>query len=156
MLTEEDEITIQYPAPGEIRTSADDFTPIARRPTLERSLDRNLLEEERDSEDDGRPVRTSYLERMDRPLTTANLLENVDGLLRGRPTPMKPGRFDGTGSFESFLVQFEVCARHNRWTAVDKVDHLRCALEKAATQLLWDFGAQPNVTYEELDRKSVV
>ena len=63
---------------------------------------------------------------------------------------MKPGRFDGTGSLESFLAQFEVCARHNRWTASDKVDFLRCSLEKAATQLLWDFGAQPDATYEQL------
>src|SRR6218665_1600714 len=64
--------------------------------------------------------------------------------------PMRPSKFDGTGSFESFLAQFEVCARHNRWTAVDKVDFLRCSLDKAATQLLWDFGAHTDVTYEQL------
>ena len=63
--------------------------------------------------------------------------------------PMKPNKFDGTGSLESFLAQFEVCARHNRWTAVDKVDFLRCSLDKAATQLLWDFGAHTDVTYEQ-------
>jgi len=63
---------------------------------------------------------------------------------------MKPNKFDGTGSLESFLAQFEVCARHNRWTAVDKVDFLRCSLDKAATQLLWDFGAHTDVTYEQL------
>src|SRR5678815_423597 len=82
--------------------------------------------------------------------STTNLLENVGGLLRNRPTPMKPGKFDGTGSLESFLVQFEVCARHNTWPAADRVDYLRCSLEKAATQLLWDFGAQPRASYEEL------
>jgi len=63
---------------------------------------------------------------------------------------MKPGKFDGTGSLESILAQFDVCARHNRWTDEDKVDFLRCALDKAATQLLWDFGARRNVTFEEL------
>lgn len=69
----------------------------------------------------------------------------------GRPKMyMKPGKFDGTGSFESFLTQFEVCARHNRWTCEDKVDYLRCALEKAATQLLWDFGAREDISYEQL------
>jgi len=67
-----------------------------------------------------------------------------------RRTHMKPGRFDGTGSLESFLAQFEVCAKYNHWTEGDRVDFLRCALDKAATQLLWDFGAQENVTYEEL------
>src|SRR6218665_3606800 len=63
---------------------------------------------------------------------------------------MKPGKFDGTGSLDSFLAQFEVCARHNQWTATDKVDFLQCALEKAATQLLWDFGARTDVIYEQL------
>ena len=40
--------------------------------------------------------------------------------------------------------------RHNRWSASDNVDFLRCSLDKAATQLLWDFGARPDVTYEQL------
>src|SRR5688572_30773164 len=101
-----------------------------------------------------RKLKTSFREEIERPdapgTSTPNLLENFSGLLRNRPTPMKPGKFDGTGSLESFLVQFEVCARHNKWTAADRVDYLRCSLEKAATQLLWDFGAQPSVSYEEL------
>src|ERR1043165_4904460 len=59
------------------------------------------------------------------------LLEGVGGLLKNRPMQMKPGRFDGTGSLESFLSQFEVCARHNRWTTLNQVDFLRCSLEKA-------------------------
>ena len=101
-----------------------------------------------------RKLKASFREETERPdaqgTSTPNLLENVSDLLRSRPTPMKPGKFDGTGSLESFLVQFEVCARHNKWTGADRVDYLRCSLEKAATQLLWDFGAQPSVTYEEL------
>src|SRR5688572_29418097 len=99
-------------------------------------------------------LKPSFREKTERPdapgTSTPNLLKNVSDLLRSRPTPMKPGKFDGTGSLESFLVQFEVCARHNKWTAADRVDYLRCSLEKAATQLLWDFGAQPSVSYEEL------
>lgn len=67
-----------------------------------------------------------------------------------RSTPMKLGKFDGTGSLESFLAQFEVCARHNRWDDLDKVDFLRCALDKAATQLLWDFGSREDISYEQL------
>src|SRR6218665_606740 len=63
---------------------------------------------------------------------------------------MKPGKFDGTGSLESFLAQFDMCARHNRWSGADKVDFLRCSLEKAATQLLWDFGARADISYEQL------
>jgi hypothetical protein len=63
---------------------------------------------------------------------------------------MKPGKFDGTGSIEAFLSQFEICAARNEWTEPEKVDFLRCALEKNATQLLWDFGATKNPTYENL------
>src|SRR5688572_20413911 len=89
------------------------------------------------------PVRSSLRGKTGEPtISTPKLMEDINGLLRNRPTPMKPGKFDGTGSLESFLVQFEVCDRHNNWTASDRVDYLRCTLEKAATQLLWDFGAQ--------------
>lgn len=66
---------------------------------------------------------------------------------------MKPGRFDGTGSLESFLRQFEVCSSHNQWTQKEKTDFLQCALEKSATQLLWDFGSKSDVTYEDLTER---
>src|SRR6218665_2274931 len=56
--------------------------------------------------------------------------EKPDIVLSYRRAPMKPGKFDGTGSLESFLVQFEVCARHNGWTDLDRADFLGCALEK--------------------------
>src|SRR6218665_2513515 len=82
--------------------------------------------------------------------TDRSMLEDMSHLVNRHQTPMKPGKFDGTGSLESVLAQFEVCARHNRWTGNDKVDFLRCALYKAATQLLWDFGAREDVSYEQL------
>ena len=73
------------------------------------------------------PVRSDARERPDDPMnSTQNLLGSVGEMLRHRPMLMKPGKFDGTGSLESFLVQFEVCARHNKWTASDKTDFLRC------------------------------
>lgn len=63
---------------------------------------------------------------------------------------MKPGKFDGTGSLESFLRQFEVCAEHNQWTTKEKTDFLQCSLERSAVQLLWDFGSRADVAYEDL------
>ena len=91
--------------------------------------------------DDGRPsVRADSRRRTD----------EAGAAFLPRKTPMKPGKFDGTSSLESFLTQFEVCARYNGWTASDRLDFLRCALEKSATQLLWDFGARDDVTFEEL------
>lgn len=43
---------------------------------------------------------------------------------------MKQGRFHGTGSLESFLKQFEVCANHNQWPESEKTDFLECTLDK--------------------------
>src|SRR5688572_30227604 len=172
---EDDDYEIAFRMPSQVRTPAETSTPAARRATMETPQDRSRLLTEIDFDDPVEPVRTSLREKTGDSTTekmklksdgrvkteetektgqpmnsTTNLLENVGGLLRNRPTPMKPGKFDGTGSLESFLVQFEVCARHNKWTAADRVDYLRCSLEKAATQLLWDFGAQPSASYEEL------
>lgn len=63
---------------------------------------------------------------------------------------IKPCRFDGTGSFESFLKQFQICASHNRWTEKEKTDFLQCSLDKSAVQVLWDFPSMVDVTYENL------
>src|SRR5678816_4184140 len=172
---EDDDYEIAFRMPSQVRTPAETSTPAARRATMEMPPDRSRLLTEIDFDDPVEPVRTSLREKTGESTTekmklksdgrvkteetektgepmnsTMNLLESVGGLLRNRPTPMKPGKFDGTGSLESFLVQFEVCATHNRWTDADKSDHLRCSLEKAATQLLWDFGAQPSASYDDL------
>src|SRR5688572_6137007 len=133
-------------------------TPAERRRPTEIKPDRNSLPDDFGFEE-WKPMepieRRKSMEPVSREVKGESrilpgLLEGVGGLLKNRPMQIKPGRFDGTGSLESFLSQFEVCARHNRWTASDKVDFLRCSLEKAATQLLWDFGAQPDATYEQL------
>ena len=50
---------------------------------------------------------------------------------------MKPEKFNGHGSFESFLYQFNNCASYNRWSETDKLAHLRWAMTGAAAQLLW-------------------
>jgi hypothetical protein len=50
---------------------------------------------------------------------------------------MKPQKFDGNGSFETFLYQFENCAKYNKWNSDDKVAHLRWSLTGIAAQLMW-------------------
>jgi hypothetical protein len=49
---------------------------------------------------------------------------------------MKPEKFDGKSSFETFLAQFENCATYNEWNERDKVAHLRWSLTGIAAQLL--------------------
>ena len=63
---------------------------------------------------------------------------------------LKPEKFDGQGSFETFLLQFENCAMYYGWTTADKVVYLRGSLTGAAAQLLWGTEGLP---YGELLEK---
>ena len=63
---------------------------------------------------------------------------------------MKPEKFNGHGSFETFVAQFENCASYNKWSNIDKAAHLRWALTGSAAQLLW---GEENSSYEELLQK---
>ena len=63
---------------------------------------------------------------------------------------LKPEKFTGHGSFETFLVQFENCAKYSGWSAEDKAAHLRWALTGTAAQLLWD---AEDLSYAELLEK---
>ena len=60
---------------------------------------------------------------------------------------MKPDKFDGKSSWETFLCQFENCSRYNGWDANDKTAHLRWALTGMAAQMLW--GTE-GLTYSKL------
>jgi hypothetical protein len=51
---------------------------------------------------------------------------------------MKPDKFDGRCSFETFIYQFENCAAYNKWNSGDKLAHLRWSLSGIAAQLLWN------------------
>jgi hypothetical protein len=61
---------------------------------------------------------------------------------------LKPEKFDGRSSFETFLCTFQNCAAYNRWCDADKVAYLRWSLTGIAAQLLWDA--------DDLDYKDLV
>ena len=64
--------------------------------------------------------------------------------IREHPKPkhiLKPPKYDGTGSFETFLAQFQNCALYNKWTKREQLVYLRSSLEKDAGQVLWDYSA---------------
>jgi hypothetical protein len=63
---------------------------------------------------------------------------------------MKPEKFDGKSSFETFLAQFENCATYNAWNERDKVAHLRWSLTGIAAQLLWN---TTDLSYRQLVEK---
>ena len=63
---------------------------------------------------------------------------------------MKPDKYDGKGSWETFQYQFDNCCRYNAWDVVDKTAHLRWSLSGTAAQLLW--GTE-DATYYQLVEK---
>ena len=63
---------------------------------------------------------------------------------------MKPEKFNGQGSVETFLMQFDNCSVYNRWSASDKAAQLRWSLSGAAAQLLW---GNEKISYKELAEK---
>ena len=72
---------------------------------------------------------------------------------RRPPTAMKPGKFDGTSSVDTFLIQFATCAEYNKWTTEEKCANLKCALTGTAGQVLWEGGDPGKLTYDELVSK---
>jgi len=66
---------------------------------------------------------------------------------KSRSNFVRPDKYDGTSSFETFIVKFENCADFNEWSTKEKLAHLWSSLQKEAAQLLW--GAH-GLTYEEL------
>jgi len=45
---------------------------------------------------------------------------------------MRPDKFNGTGSVETFLAQFDICSSYNSWNDQDKSAHLKCCLTGVA------------------------
>jgi len=63
---------------------------------------------------------------------------------------MKPPKFDGQCSFETFMVQFSNCADYNKWTEAQKLAHLRNSLEKDVANILWDYGKETTGSWKGL------
>ena len=55
---------------------------------------------------------------------------------------LKPPKFDGVMSFETFWAQFKNCAEHNGWDRTQKLVYLRSSLDKEAANVLWDYGKE--------------
>ena len=71
----------------------------------------------------------------------------------GRTKPrhiLKPPKYDGTGSFETFMMHFQNCSDYNKWSKTEQLAYLRSSLEKEAAQVLWDCGTEMTESLEEL------
>lgn len=100
-----------------------------------------------------RPAKSIPKERTEAPPRDTTKTKPCTNYSATKRQLMKPGEFDGSGSLESFLRKFEVCSDHKQWTEKEKADFLQSALEKSASQLLWDFGSKANITYEGLSER---
>src|SRR6218665_2845092 len=96
---------------------------------------------------DGDPHRKNYHKTKfgERSVTEKRVTTGTDSGIR-----IKLEKYDGKAAVAAFVAKFEVCARCNRWSAQEKTDKLMCALTGLASQLLWDMGAQENVTWKDL------
>jgi predicted aspartyl protease len=63
---------------------------------------------------------------------------------------MRPMKFDGTGSFETFIAHFRNCSEHNKWTKSEQLSWLKCSLIKNAGQVLWDLNPESTNTFQKL------
>ena len=59
-----------------------------------------------------------------------------------KKTYLKLKDYDGRTCVEAYLARFEVVSKHNGWSEADRLEHLQCALEGNAAQVLWDQGSQ--------------
>ena len=66
---------------------------------------------------------------------------------------MKPEKFSGATSIETFLIQFGTCAEYNGWGNRDRAAQLKCCLVGGAAQMLWNSGDSSDMTYGVLVEK---
>ena len=64
----------------------------------------------------------------------------LDNETSGSRQLMRPMKFDGTTSFETFLAHFRNCAEPNKWNETEQLSWLKGSLTKNAGQVLWDLS----------------
>src|SRR6218665_3485974 len=137
----DDELTLEE---SKRRTGKDSFVHWKNRNTEHRSVLKS--EDEDGSMSDEDPPRKNYHKTKfgKRSVTEKRVTTGTDRGIR-----IKLEKYDGKTAVAAFLAKFEVCARCNRWSDQEKTDQLMCALTGPASQLLWDMGAQENVTWKD-------
>jgi len=103
------------------------------------------------STEDRRRNRKKNSSRMDEPYSPSDpsMSSSEEEVVTPRHL-MKPPKFDGQCSFETFMVQFSNCAEYNKWNEAQKLAHLRNLLEKDAATILWDYGTETTTSWKGL------
>ena len=66
---------------------------------------------------------------------------------------MKARYYDGNTPWKPFLIQFEVCAKFNKWNEDQKVAQLQSCLSGKATHVVWDTDMDDIRSYKQLAEK---
>lgn len=66
---------------------------------------------------------------------------------------LKPPQFDGTTSWNNYILQFEAAAKANRWAYSDKVTALILALRGEATAILETLSVEERTDYHQLVKR---
>ena len=76
--------------------------------------------------------------------------DSTDDESEPRHNYIKPMKFDGTGSFETFYAHFCNGAQHNGWGKKEQLAQLKSCLIKEAGQVLWDSSLDATNTLDKL------
>ena len=103
----------------------------------------------------GRPRRSRKRSSMRRSprddLTSDSSSSDREHVRTAKPKHMlRPPKYDGTTSFETFLAQFKNCSQYNTWDKDEQLAYLRGTLDKEAAQVLWDSSAEKVASVHKL------
>ena len=76
--------------------------------------------------------------------------QSENTVTRFRKDYIRPQKFSGTGSFETFYAHFQNCAAYNRWTEKYRLAHLKACFISDAGQVLWDSSPEATDTLQKL------
>ena len=79
--------------------------------------------------------------------------EPIGWTQKRQKTVLKVGKFNGTSSVDTFLIQFERCADCNCRSETERATNLKSCLSGTAGQVLWESGDPGKLTYKELAAK---
>jgi len=134
------------------RHTTSPHTPRRKKERTRASRDASRSVSAEDSEREGRKG-SRRRKNPDPPSSSDCSTSEDDDDVHNRPKhTLKPPKFDGQGSFETFMAQFMNCAKHNKWTRADKLAYLRNSLDKEVANILWDYDKEVTESLSGLTR----
>src|SRR3984885_12114126 len=90
---------------------------------------------------------------------TAGFTEGQTDVEKITPAPgkvkqwIKLGQFNGSTPVEAFLRKYEIVAKHNGWQEDERLHQLLCSLTEPASQIIWEYDTNINMSSDDLVQK---